>query len=97
MTEPDRIICFRADEPGVVVPGTTKESCGRCGTPVWISPSGRLILAKGALEIICLPCYRPGEVRAIVLAPGQLQELSRVWGPGFAMRLAGSLQRPESN
>lgn len=95
---PDGLICWPASVPGVVVAGTTKNSCSRCGAPVWVSPSSQRILATTPLEIICVPCFGAGEATEIVLAPGQLQELSQVCGPETALKVASIFQpRPDTN
>jgi hypothetical protein len=57
---PEAIICLRVPSEVDVeqyLQGSTIEKCTLCQSSVLVSPSGRMILAQGESQIVCMECW----------------------------------------
>lgn len=77
-----QLICQRALEMRVVVPGTSFDrKCAKCGHHVGIALSGQRVLAERAdTIIICNRCFHPIPGEEYVAAPGAIEEAKRTLG-----------------
>lgn len=51
------VICIRVgDMPSDPAAGSLQGQCMRCGTPVWIAPSSRVIIEEQSNPVLCMQC-----------------------------------------
>ncbi len=54
------MICSRADDAVMVTAGTTLQYfCSKCRQRVVMSASGQRVMKEEAMEIVCIPCFKP--------------------------------------
>jgi len=80
MSEERALICKLVGSPGYVVPGSLPIKCSQCGQPVWVAPSGWLLLHDDpAAVILCMTCglaiMTKHKGRIQDLTPAQMEEI----------------------
>jgi hypothetical protein len=60
------------------VAGGTRGRCAECGAAVWVSPSGRQIIAEQRAQILCIDCVAKREPAADELMPPNARQLAEV-------------------
>ncbi len=73
MSKPEEavLVCRRVADAPVVIPGSTKDACSGCATPVWVSVASRRIAAEQKAALLCLPCAteRAAKVKDVKVEP----------------------------
>lgn len=79
---PDEVlVCMPISWRGYVVPGSLPDKCAECGQPVWVAPSGFLIIHDNpGIQLQCLSCVsnrivNKGPVLVHDATPAQLDEI----------------------
>jgi hypothetical protein len=81
--EPEQVIVIGASmavPEAELIPGSRKYNCEKCGSSIWLAPSGQKAVGNGA-TVLCIPCataepLKPGD--DVALPPGAIGEL-RAW------------------
>lgn len=74
------LMCLPVKGTTVVVPGSTKEKCSTCQTPVWVSRASLALREQHNLRILCMKCAekrmeKDNDVQVQMPTPEQLKEI----------------------
>ena len=74
------LMCLPVKGHTVVVPGSTKEKCSACQTPVWVSRASLALRKQHNLRILCMKCAeeraeKDPDVRVQAPTPEQFKEI----------------------
>jgi hypothetical protein len=50
------LVCMRVADAQIVIPHSTRDVCGDCAAPIWVSAASRKLALEKQARLLCLPC-----------------------------------------